>query len=214
VTEVHALVKDIMTADVAAVRLDAPYREMTALLRARRVSGLPVVDTEGIVVGVVSETDLLTRALERGPGRRPHRKYVTNAELTARDLMTRPAVTTSPDEPVASVARLMSAHKLRRLPVVDAQGHLAGIVCRSDVLSVFSRPDEDIYREITQDVILDGFFTDPARLTVTVKDGIVTMEGEPGSIVLGRNIVDQARHVEGVVAVRDRFTYPSATEAS
>jgi CBS domain-containing protein len=214
VTEVHALVKDIMTADVAAVRLDAPYREMTALLRARRVSGLPVVDTEGIVVGVVSETDLLTRALERGPGRRPHRKHVTTAELTARDLMTRPAVTTSPDEPVASVARLMSAHKLRRLPVVDAQGHLAGIVCRSDVLSVFSRLDEDIYREITQDVILDGFFTDPARLTVTVKDGIVTMEGEPGSIVLGRNIVDQARHVEGVVAVRDRFTHPPATEAS
>ena len=55
----HALVKDIMTADVA-VRSDAPYREMTTLLRARRVSGLPVVDTEGIVIGVVSETDLLT----------------------------------------------------------------------------------------------------------------------------------------------------------
>ena len=103
---------------------------------------------------------------------------------------------------------------MRRLPVVDAQGHLAGIVCRSDVLSVFGRRDEDIYREITQDVILDGFFTDPARFTITVKDGIVTMEGEPGSIVLGTNIVDQARHVEGVVAVRDRFTYPPATEAS
>ena len=210
----HALVKDIMTTDVAAVRSDASYREMTALLRSRRVSGLPVVDAEGIVVGVVSETDLLTRALERQPGQWPHRKHATTAELTARDLMTHPAVTTSPDEPVASVARLMSARKLRRLPVVDAQGHLAGIVTRSDVLSVFSRPDKDIYREITQDVILDGFFTDPARLTVTVKDGIVTMEGEPGSMVLGRNIVDQARHVEGVVAVRDRFAYPPVTEAS
>ena len=210
----HALVKDIMTADVAAVRPDAPYQEMTTLLRARRVSGLPVVDTEGIVIGVVSETDLLTRALDRRPGRRSHRKHVTTAELTARDLMTHPAVTTSPDEPVASVARLMSVRKLRRLPVVDAQGHLAGIICRSDVLSVFSRPDEEIRREITQDVILDGFFTDPARFTVTVKDGIVAMEGEPGSIVLGRNIVDQARHVEGVVAVRDRLTYPPATEAS
>ena len=195
----HALVKDIMTADVAAVRPDAPYQEMTTLLRARRVSGLP---------------DLLIKALERRPGLWPHRKHVTTAELTARDLMTHPAVTTSPDEPVASVARLMSARKLRRLPVVDAQGHLAGIICRSDVLSVFCRPDEEIRREITQDVILDGFFTDPARFTVTVKDGIVTMEGEPGSIVLGRNIVDQARHVEGVVAVRDRLTYPPATEAS
>ena len=201
-------------ADVAAVRSDAPYREMTALLRARRVSGLPVVDAEGMVIGVVSETDLLERALEPGPGRWPHRTHVTTAELTARDLMTRPAVTTSPDEPVAGVARLMSARKLRRLPVVDAQGHLAGIVTRSDVLSVFSRPDKDIYHEITQDVILDGFFTDPARFTVTVKDGIVTLAGEPGSMVLGRNIVDQARHVEGVVAVRDRFTYPPVTEAS
>ena len=112
---------------------------MTALLRSRRVSGLPVVDAEGFVIGVVSETDLLTRALERQPGPWPHRKHATAAELTARDLMTRPAVTTSPDEPVAGVARLMSARKLRRLPVVDAQGHLAGIVSRSDVLSVFKQ---------------------------------------------------------------------------
>ena len=94
-----------------------------------------MVDAEGIVVGVVSETDLLTSALERQPHRWPHRKHATTAELTARDLMTHPAVTTSLDEPVASVARLMSARKLRRLPVVDGQGHPAGIVCRADVLS-------------------------------------------------------------------------------
>jgi hypothetical protein len=94
------------------------------------------------------------------------------------------------------------------VPVINSRGDLVGIVCRSDVLSVFSRPDEDIRREITQDVILDGFFTDPDRLTVIVKDGIVTLAGAPGSVVLGRNIVDQVRHVEGVVAVRDRFTYP------
>jgi CBS domain-containing protein len=205
-----ALVKDIMTGDVAAVSSDTSYREMIDLLRDRRVSGLPVVDAEGIVVGVVSETDLLTRALEQRPGRWPHHSHGSGAELTACELMTQPAMTTSPDEPVADAARLMSARKLRRLPVVDGQGHLVGIVCRSDVLSVFSRPAEDIYREITQDVILDGFFTDPARFTVTVNDGIVTLAGEPGSTVLGRNIADQVRHVEGVVAVRDRFTYPLA----
>jgi CBS domain-containing protein len=177
----HARVKDIMTTHVVAVRSDASYREMIAALRARRVSGLPVVDDEGTVVGVVSETDLLTKRATAAP--------------TAADLMTRPVVTTSPDELVSGVA-------------------LVGIVCRSDVLSVFSRPDDDIRREITQDVILDGFFTDPDRLTVTVKDGIVTLEGAPGSVVLGRGIVDQARHVEGVVAVRDRFTYPVADHAS
>jgi hypothetical protein len=68
------------------------------------------------------------------------------------------------------------------------------------------------YREMAA-LILDGFFTDPARLTVTVRDGIVTLEGSPGSVVLGRGIVDQARHVEGVVAVRDRFTYPLTAQS-
>ena len=193
---VHARVKDVMTTQVVAVRCDASYSEMVAMLRAHRVSGLPVVDAEDVVVGVVSETDLLTKRARAG--------------RTASGLMTLPAVTTSPDELVSTVARLMSRRKLRRMPVVDSRGHLVGIICRSDVLSVFARPDQDIRREINQDVILDGFFTDPDRLTVTVKDGIVTLAGAPGSVVLGRNIADQARHVEGVVAVRDRFTYPLA----
>ena len=76
------------------------------------------------------------------------------------------------------------------------------------MLSVFRRTDEEIRREVTQDVIADGFFTDPARFTVTVHDGVVTLEGAPGSVVLGSSIVDQVKHLEGVVAVRDRFTYP------
>jgi CBS domain-containing protein len=123
--------------------------------------------------------------------------------------MTRPAVTTSPGELVSDAARLMSSHELSRLPVVNGYGRLVGIITRSDVLSVFSRTDDDIRREITQDVIADGFFTDPDRLTVTVKDGIVTLAGAPGGFVLGTNIAYRARHVEGVVAVRDCFTYPS-----
>ena len=60
-------------------------------------------------------------------------------------------------------------------------------------------------------MIADGFFTDPARFTVTVQDGIVTLEGAPGSAVLGAGIADQVRHLEGVVDVRDRFTYPDAS---
>jgi CBS domain-containing protein len=207
----RARAKDVMTTHVVAVRSDASYREMANALRTNQVSGLPVVDAEGTVVGVVSQIDLLTKgSMDTRRGWLPRRKHVATAELTAADLMTRPAVTTSPDELVTSVARLMSARKLRRVPVIDSEGRLVGIVCRSDVLSVFSRPDEDIRREITQDVIMDGFFTDPARLTVTVKDGIVTLAGEPGGVVLGRGIADQVWHVEGVVAVRDRFRYPQA----
>jgi CBS-domain-containing membrane protein len=200
----RAYVRDIMTTAVVTVRPDTPSREVAAMLRQHRVSGFPVTGDGGKVVGVVTETDLL--ALVAGQHHRGHRA----AELaTAGDLMSHPAVTISPDELVKTAAGLMRKRRLQRLPVVDRDGRLAGIVSRSDVLSVFRRSDEEICREVNQDVIADGFFTDPARFTVTVHNGIVTLEGEPGGVVLGESIADQVEHLEGVVAVRDRFTYPA-----
>lgn len=83
---------------------------------------------------------------------------------------------------------------------------------RSDVLSVYSRPDADIQREITQDLILCTFLCDPGRFTVTVKDGIVTIEGTPETASVGYDIIDAIRHMEGVVAVRDRLSYPPNPE--
>jgi len=207
---VRARVKDVMTTRVIAVRADASYADLAAMLREHRVSGFPVVDADGVVVGVVSESDLLAR--QEAPG--PRRKRASTAELTAADLMSWPPATIGPDETVRHAARLMYARKLRRLPVVDQRGRLLGLVTRADLLSAFTRPDDEIRREVTQDVIADGFFTDPGRLTVTVKDGVVTLAGSPGSVILGRNIADQARHVEGVIAVRDRFTYPAPASHS
>jgi CBS domain-containing protein len=215
---VHSYVRDIMTAEVVTVQAATSYRDVVAMVRRYRVSGLPVVDDDGKVIGVVSQTDLLaTEAADPGHGVHPapptwlsHRKQGPAEGATAGDLMTHSAVTIGPDELVKTAARLMHSLKLQRLPVVDHEGHLVGIVSRSDVLSVFNRTDEEIRREVTQDVIADGFFTDPGRFTVTVHDGIVTLAGAPGSAVLGSSIVDQARHLEGVVAVRDCFTYPGA----
>jgi len=212
----HAYVKDIMTADVVTVRADTSYRDIVALVRGHRVSGLPVVDDDAKVIGVVSETDLLA-AETADPGQGvhlasrtwlPHRPQVMADTATAGDLMTHPAVTTGPDELVANAARLMHSLKLERLPVVDRDRRLVGIVSRSDVLSVFGRSDEEIRREVTRDVIMNGFFTDPGRLTITVRDGIVTLAGTPGSAVLGENIADQVQRLEGVIAVHDHFTYP------
>ena len=205
-----------MTADVVTVRADTSYRDIVALVRGHRVSGLPVVDDDAKVIGVVSETDLLA-AETADPGQGvhlasrtwlPHRRQVMADTATAGDLMTHPAVTTGPDELVANTARLMHSLKLERLPVVDRDRRLVGIVSRSDVLSVFGRSDEEIRREVTRDVIMDGFFTDPGRLTITVSDGIVTLAGTPGSAVLGENIADQVQRLEGVIAVHDHFTYP------
>jgi predicted transcriptional regulator len=128
--------------------------------------------------------------------------------------MTHPAVTIGPDDLVRTAARLMQSRRVQRLPVVDRDGRLEGIVSRSDVLSVFRRDDDEIRREITQDVIADGYFTDPARLTVTVHNGIVTLEGKPGSAVLGAGIAGRVEHLEGVIAVRDRFVYPARSAPS
>jgi CBS-domain-containing membrane protein len=204
----NACVRDIMTTGVVTVRPDTPYQAVAAMLREHRVSGFPVT-RDGKVAGVVTETDLL--ALAAG---RHHRGHRAAEQATAGDLMSHPPVTISPDDLVKTAARLMHKHRLQRLPVVDRDGRLAGIVSRSDVLSVFKRSDEEIRREVTQDVIADGFFTDPARFTVTVHNGIVTLEGAPGSAVLGASIAGQVEHLEGVVAVRDRFTYPAPSAPS
>ena len=205
----NAYVRDIMTTGVVTVRPDTLYRKVAAMLREHRVSGFPVTGDDGKVAGVVTETDLL--ALVAGRRRRGHRAA---GQATAGDLMSHPAVTVGPDDLVKAAARLMRKQRLQRLPVVDRDGRLAGVVSRSDVLSVFQRSDEEIRREVTQDVIADGFFTDPARFTVTVHNGIVTLEGAPGSAVLGTAIAGQVEHLEGVVAVRDRFTYPAPSSPS
>jgi CBS domain-containing protein len=212
----NARVKDVMTTHVFAVRKNASFKDMAARLRQHRVSAFPVLDEDNKVVGVVSEADLLTKeALEFAvPGRVSsmlhHREQAKAAAVLAEDLMSKPPVTIGPNEFVTHAARLMYARKVKRLPVVDADGRLIGIVSRADVLSVYSRPDEDIRHEITEGIILDTLLCDPSRFTVTVKDGIVTLEGMPETAAVGHDLIEEARHVEGVVAVRDRLSYPPA----
>jgi CBS domain-containing protein len=207
-------VKDVMSTHVIAVRQNASYKDMAAMLHAQRVSAFPVLDDHNKVIGVVSESDLLTKEALEGtvPGvsqsMMSQREHARASAVTAAELMTSPPVTIGPDEPVSQAARLMYSRRVKRLPVTSDDGTLIGIVTRADILSVYSRPDADIQREIIQDLIVGMFRCDPARFTVTVADGIVTIEGAPETDLVGRDIIDAARHVEGVVAVRDRLSYP------
>ncbi len=216
----NATVKDVMTTHVVAVRMNASFKEMASRLREQRVSAFPVLDEDNKVIGVVSEADLLTKeALEfSGPGRVSsmlhHREQAKAAATTAADLMTKPPVTIGPNDLVSQAARLMYVRKVKRLPVVDDDGRLIGIVSRADVLSVYSRPDADIRHDIIEDIILEMLLCDPSRFTVTVKDGIVTVEGMPETTRVGRDMIDEIRHVEGVVAVRDRLNYPDERPVS
>ncbi len=208
----NATVKDVMTTEVVAVRSDTTFKEMAAVLRRYRVSALPVVDDAGRVIGVVSEADLLAREALADPGVMAevlHHTDIRKAEgLTAGDLMTHPAVTASPEDPVEQATRMMHFMRVKRLPVVNSGGQLIGIISRSDLLAVFDRPDEDIRGEIVDTMLLHEFLIDPRTFSVTVESGVVTMEGTPETAALGRALVRKARHVPGVVAVRDRLTYP------
>jgi CBS domain-containing protein len=215
-----ARVRDVMTTRVVAVRKGATFKDIAALLSEYRVSAFPVLGDQGEVVGVVSEADLLPKEalvpalgrqavrLGRTPGSPDRGDLAKAGALTAADLMTKPPIVVTPDEPVTSAARLMYHARVKRLPVVGEGGKLAGIVSRAEVLSVYSRPDEEIRREITQNVILNEFLADPDRFAVTVSGGVVTLEGYPETEASGRDLVAETWHVEGVVAVRDRLTYP------
>ena len=90
--------------------------------------------------------------------------------------------------------------------MVDEAGHLAGIVSQADVLSVFSRPDEEIRRDVTGRLTRQGLpGVNPERLQVTVRDGIVILSGRPETGQAGRDIIEAARHIDGVIAVRDQL---------
>ena len=206
-------VKDVMTTRVIWVRKDATFREMAVALREYRVSAFPVVDDDRKVIGVVSEADMLNKeALIDEPGFVDgilHRRDQAKARgVTAGELMTTAVVAVRPEDTVEHAAKLMYDRGVKRLPVTDENGHLVGIISRADVLSVFDRTDSAIAREITHDVILGEFLVDPSAIQVTVMDGIVTLAGRPETNDTGHEIVRRVRHVQGVVAVRDRLAYP------
>ena len=209
------MVKDVMTSRVVAVGKNAPFKDIAALLTRYRVSAFPVIDDDGKVIGVVSEADLLCKealiaamgglAAQTGPY---HDDFGRAAAVTAADLMSTPPVTVRPGESVVGAARLMYNTRVKRLPVVSEDGHLAGIISRADVLSVYGRPDDEIGEEVTKNVIVNGFRSGPGRFAVRVKDGIVTLEGRPGTVEQARDILAGIWRIEGVVSVRDRLTYP------
>jgi CBS domain-containing protein len=208
-----------MTADVAAVRETAGYKDILAVMRQRHVSAVPVLDSAGHLVGVVSEADLLLKEIGRealaghliSMGRRRAEQSKASG-VTAAKLMSTPAVAIGPEESVATAARRMHDRRVKRLPVVDEGGFLVGIVSRVDVLSVFARPDQEIRDQVVREIIAAEFALDPSAFEVAVTAGIVTVTGQADNHSVARQLTEAVRHVEGAVAVRDRITYPPADE--
>jgi CBS domain-containing protein len=211
----HSLVKDLMTTQVVTVGPETSFKEIVARLAEHRVSAVPVVDDAGLVLGVVSEADLLLKEEHPDPDadlplywtKRRRAEHDKAAAAVARDLMTIALVSITPDATAAEAARRMHTANIKRLPVLGEGGRLLGIISRGDLLKVFNRPDQAIRREIIDDVILGGFMLDPNRFFIQVHEGVVVLEGEVERRSILPLLVRAVRGVEGVVQVEDQLAY-------
>ncbi|BFO17871.1 CBS domain-containing protein [Streptomyces sp. KM77-8] len=216
----HSKVGSVMTTDVVRAEYGTPFKEVVRLLSGHRIGGLPVVDEDERVVGVVSETDLVMRqALTRLPGE-PKRRFrflpltagarrrTAKAQArTAGQLMSRPPVTVHADDTVAQAARTMTERRVDRLPVLDEEDRLVGIVTRRDVLGVFLRADADIRAEVVGEVLQRSLWLIPTSVAVSVTEGVVTLDGEVDRRSEAEIAVALVRRIDGVVAVVDRLTH-------
>ncbi|MDT0541678.1 MULTISPECIES: CBS domain-containing protein [Streptomyces] len=205
-------VSDVMTHTVVAVGCDASFKEMVRTMGQWRVSAMPVLEGEGRVVGVVSEADLLPKEEFRDsdPDRFEQLRRLPDlakaGAVTAEELMSAPAVTVHADATLAEAARIMAVRRVKRLPVVDGEGKLQGIVSRGDLLKVFLRPDEDIEEEVRRTVISYLFREASHGVRVRVNEGIVTLGGQVPNAAMIPVAARLIRAVEGVVDVECHFT--------
>jgi CBS domain-containing protein len=206
-------VRDVMTHNVVSLRQNAQFKDILHVMQRRHFSAFPVLDSRDKVIGIVSEDDLLVKEGYLGGAAGPgflsrHRDIAKARALSAAELMTQPAITILPEATVAEAARLMHARHVKRLPVVDSGGRLVGIVSRVDLLGLYDRQDEDITREIVEEVIGTMFGLDSLAFDVKVAAGVVTLSGPVSREPVALSLLDQVRRVDGVVAVRDRLSYP------
>lgn len=210
----HRTVGELMTRDVVRARRDLPFKEVVRLLAENGVTAVPVVDELDRPMGVVSEADLLRKSADQadpsGLTPIPHLEAWERAKAEgsrAEELMSAPAVCARPEWNVVEAARLMEVHNVKRLPVVDAQDHLQGIVSRRDLLRIFLRGDGDIRAEISGEVLPEALGADSEQVTVDVREGQVVLGGVVETRGLIPVIVRLCRAVDGVASVSEDITF-------
>ncbi len=216
-------VRDVMTADVVTVGPDTPAKYAAEVMAERGFAALPVVDDDGVVVGIVAEADVLRDRLPQDPRLHLLRESDTRAApaLLVRGVMTSPARTVPLTADLADVARLFVDARLRSAPVVDGT-RLAGIVSRRDLLRALVRPDDDIRRDVLR--LVEDYTQEPDHWQVAVADGVVTVrrlhaaapdgDGTAGPGVLRRALTSLARTVPGVIDVRVEDPDPTGPAAA
>lgn len=183
-------VQDLMTPKVICVAPDTPFKEIAETLARHNVTAVPVIDDEGVLVGIASEGDLLAK---EAYGARNRKRRVLGvildalagrdtmlltkaAGLTAADIMTQHVITAHPEEDIRAAAKRMIEMGIKRLPVVS-DGALVGIISRADLLRVFDRSDESIQASLTRLIERCLFVPPEADVSVAVAEGIARLTG-------------------------------------
>jgi CBS domain-containing protein len=194
-------VVDLMTADVITASPDTPIKAAARLMVRNKVSGLPVIDQDTKVVGIITEADFLRLEVAREEADNP--QPVERVE----QVMNRSVLTINADATVTEAARLMVVNDVNRLPVTDSNGKSLGIISRLDVVAAFTRPDEIIEDEIREDLLRRVLFVDPDDISVDVTNGVVTLSGEIGTRNEARLLAELARRLDGVIKVQTDLTW-------
>ena len=211
-------IRDVMTTPVVGVRPETPLREVAQLLIDHRISGLPVVNEDGTVVGIVSEADFLIKeqgadavrhrrlAWILGESRESRSQLAKVAALTAGEAMTAPAITVSSNCRMAEAAAIMTSHRVNRLPVVE-DGRLVGIVTRADLVRAYVRTDDELANTIRDDVLLRILSVDPAMFTVDVVDGVASISGHVERRWTAQMVEQAVGMVPGILNVHTDVTW-------
>jgi CBS domain-containing protein len=192
-------VKDIMSRPVHTVRAADPVEQAAALLTDKQITAAPVLDAGGVLVGMVSEGDLLWHQVPADPTAhlwRPAGGQGVERPKVIADVMSRDPLTTWPE---ADVAQLMLEEAVRSVPVVD-DGKLVGIVSRRDILRTVVRTDDVLCGEAQHR--LDEYAGGVHRWTVTVTDGAATVEGGFDDDAERAIVAVMVRTVPGITTVR------------
>jgi len=207
-------VSDVMTSEVKTISGDEPLKEAARMMVRAGISGLPVVDENRKVVGIITEADFVTAEANRSWGRQRRRLLANflgeadppNAKTVA-DSMTRRPHTVDASSTVTEAARKMTERNVKRLPVVTPDGTLCGIISRADVMAAFARPDEDLRSEIVDDVVVGILQLDADKLSVRVVDGVVDLDGMVESRSDARLLQELAVRIEGVISVNSDVSW-------
>lgn len=210
-------VKDVMTSLVVMASPSDPIQQVASRLVRNRISGAPVVK-DGKVLGVVSEADIV-RALmgpaivDRGLGTADVLSLILRKVPTehkhvrvAADVMSTSVVTVGPDDSLIKAAGLLDRYGIKRLPVVDGEGYLLGILSRGDLVRAMTRSDSQIRADVSAalEVLGAEVFED---LNVDVENGIVTLSGTADRLSTHHIAIDMASRVAGVAEVADRLDH-------